>query len=96
MDRITESLLDDFSEQNDLENLPEAERFEHFASYVTVRRQHSETFDSGDIVCGAGNDTGIDAIAILVNGLLVTDLRCANRNPCRGALHRGGLHLRSS
>jgi hypothetical protein len=74
MDRITESLLDDFSNQSGLEKLPQADRFEHFAGYVTVRRQYSETFDSSDIVCGAGNDTGIDAIAILVNGSLVTDL----------------------
>lgn len=52
--------------------LAEKDRFEHFASYVTVRRHHPESFDSEDIVTGDG-DTGIDGIAILANGLLVTD-----------------------
>jgi hypothetical protein len=53
---------------------PEDRRFEHFASYITVRQQHRETFDTADIETGGGNDTGIDAIAILVNGQLVTDV----------------------
>jgi hypothetical protein len=74
MDRITESLLQEFSAENILEKLPEERRFEHFASYVTVRRHFSQTFDTFDIVTGGGADTGIDAIAIIVNGSLVTDV----------------------
>jgi hypothetical protein len=74
MDRITESLLQEFSAENILEKLSEERRFEHFASYVTVRRHFSQTFDTFDIVTGGGADTGIDAIAIIVNGSLVTDV----------------------
>lgn len=74
MDRITESLLDEFSKEHDIAAQPQDKRFEHFASYVTVRRQYSETFDTEEIVTGAGGDIGIDAIAIVVNGSLVTDL----------------------
>jgi hypothetical protein len=74
MDRITESLLDTFSDENGLGSLPQNVRFEHFAGYVTVRRQYSETFDSAEIVCGDGSDTGIDAIAVIVNGSLVMDV----------------------
>jgi hypothetical protein len=74
MDRITESLLNEFSKEHDIERLAQDKRFEHFASYVTVRRQYSETFDTEDIVTGSGGDIGIDAIAIIVNGSLVTDL----------------------
>jgi len=74
MDRITESLLDEFSKEHDISGLAQDKRFEHFASYVTVRRQYSETFDTEEIVTGAGGDIGIDAIAIIVNGSLVTDL----------------------
>src|SRR5713226_5269154 len=70
MDRITESLLDEFSREHDIVALPQDKRFEHFASYVTVRRQYSETFDTEEIVTGAGGDIGIDAIAIIVNGSL--------------------------
>jgi len=74
MDRVSESLLTEFSNEHGIAQLPESERFEHFAGYITVQRHYSETFDSGDVVTGAGADTGIDAIAILVNGALVTDL----------------------
>ena len=74
MDRVTENLLAKFTEEHALSALPEDGRFEHFASYITVRQQHRETFDTTDIETGGGNDTGIDAIAILVNGQLVTDV----------------------
>jgi hypothetical protein len=50
MDRITQSLLADFSTEHGITDLPEDQRFEHFASYVTVRRQYSETLDTADIV----------------------------------------------
>ncbi len=73
MDRISESLLNEFSGEHDIASLPEDKRFEHFASFVTVRRHYSETFDTSEIITGAGDDTGIDGIAIIVNGSLVTD-----------------------
>jgi hypothetical protein len=74
MDRISESLLTEFSSEHDIAKLPEEKRFEHFASYITVRRQYAETFDTEDIVTGAGGDTGIDGIAIIVNGTLAIDV----------------------
>jgi hypothetical protein len=74
MDRISESLLTEFSSEHSIANLPEEKRFEHFASYITVRRQYPETFDTEDIVTGAGGDTGIDGIAIIVNGTLAADI----------------------
>jgi AIPR protein len=83
MDRITESLLNEFSAEHDLGSLPEDQRFEHFASYITVRRQHGETFDTSDIVTGSGGDTGIDAIAIIVNGLLITDVEALEEHANR-------------
>ena len=73
MDRVSESLLTEFSEEHNLQ-VSEDQRFEHFAGYITVQRHYAETFDPGDIVTGAGGDTGIDAIAIIVNGVLITDL----------------------
>ncbi len=74
MDRITESLLNEFSAEHDITHLPEETRFEYFACYVTVRRHYSETFDIEDVVTGAGGDTGIDGVAIIINGSLVTDV----------------------
>ena len=74
MDRITSALLTEFSSQNQLDNLPEDTRFEHFATYLATSRHVADTFDTADLVAGAGGDTGIDAIAIVINGSLVTDL----------------------
>lgn len=73
MDRITTALLGEFSTEHALEHLEESQRFEHLASYLCVGRHISETFETGDVVVGDGGDTGIDAIAIIVNGALVTD-----------------------
>jgi hypothetical protein len=73
MDRITSSLLDEFSKEAGVEKLPEDQRFEHFATYLAAGRFLSETFDTHDVVLGSGSDTGIDAVAIIVNGALVTD-----------------------
>src|SRR5512134_3085410 len=73
MDRITKSLLDEFSREHDLSKLPEEKQFEHFAAYLTAGRLLSESFDTSDIVTGSGGDTGIDSIAIIVNGSLVGD-----------------------
>lgn len=73
MDMITNSLLDEFSTEHELRGLPRDQQFEHFAAYITVRRHYSETFDTEDLLTGSGGDTGIDAIAVIVNGKLVTD-----------------------
>ena len=74
MDRITEQLLGQFSTENSLEGLAEDVRFEHLTAFLTVRRHYSRALDSNDIVTGSGGDTGLDAIAIIVNGVLVTDV----------------------
>ena len=73
MDRISESLLNEFSTEREIAHLKEDKKFEHFASYITVRRHYAETFETEDIVVGSGGDSGIDGIAIIVNGSLVTD-----------------------
>jgi len=80
MDKITESLLNEFSTEYSLLALSESKRFEHFACYSIVKREHTETFDTVDLVVGddssskQGGDTGIDAVAIIVNGKLITDI----------------------
>ena len=78
MDRITKSLLDEFSRDYGLEGLGEDVRFEHFASFVTVHRQHSETFDTSEIVLSESGGMGIDAVATIVNGSLITDIDSFN------------------
>jgi len=73
MDLITESLLSSFVEEQGRTSLPSDCQFEHFASYITIRQQYKEAFDTDDVATGGGNDTGIDAVAVLVNGRLVAD-----------------------
>ena len=70
MDRITSALLTEFSVENQFEKFPEETRFEHFAAYLATSRHVADTFDTADLATGAGGDTGIDAIAILINGSL--------------------------
>ena len=74
MDRITTSILEAFSKENKLEALEEAEKFEHLTAYLTIRRHFSRALDTTDVVVGKGGDTGVDAIAIVVNGALITDV----------------------
>lgn len=79
MDRITESFLGEFVDRHELSDLPVNEQFEHFASFVSVRRHYNgESFDTGAIHTGGGGDLGIDGLAILVNGSLVTDVDSLN------------------
>lgn len=73
MDRITTALLGEFSSDNGIEALPEEGRFERFAAYLAVSPHVLDSFDTADIATGSGSDTGIDAIAIVVNGSIVTD-----------------------
>ncbi len=74
LDRVTESLLGSFSTENGLGELPEDKRFEHFAAFSVIRRHYSRAFKTDDVVLGGGGDTGIDAIAVIVNNQLVTDI----------------------
>jgi hypothetical protein len=85
MDRITERYLAEFSEEYNLSELEEAKRFEHLACFSVIKQHYNIHFDTEDVVTGdgdynqngndgKGSDTGIDGIAILVNGSLVTDV----------------------
>ncbi len=51
----------------------EAEDFERFVTHVVVAPQIDASIDYSNVMTGAGGDTGLDAIAIVVNGQLVTD-----------------------
>lgn len=74
VDRISEALLKEFVEGNNLTKLKEDKQFEHLAAYLAVRRFYSDQFDTFDVVTGAGDDTSIDGFAALVNGRLIADV----------------------
>jgi hypothetical protein len=73
VDRITKQLLTEFVDQNGLATFAEDKAFEHFAGYLVTSGHYSESFASEDIAVGAGGDCGIDCIAVLVNGTMVTE-----------------------
>jgi hypothetical protein len=67
MDRITTAQLVEFCAEYGLTDAAQDAQFEHFCAFATLRRHYSRAFDPSDIVTGAGGDTGIDSIAIVVN-----------------------------
>lgn len=73
MDRVTKSLLNEFSTEHGLEKLDEDSQFEHFAAYLTIGRHLGDGDEIADLVIGSGGDTGIDALAIVVNGVFIED-----------------------
>ena len=73
MDRITKSLLSEFIVEQSLTALPEDKQFEHFAAFLTIGRSLAESLDTSEVVIGTSGDTGIDSLAVIVNGSLVGD-----------------------
>lgn len=73
MDRITRKLLQDFLEAQELTTGEEPSDFELFSNYAILSNEYNKTFDVKAITIGGGSDTGIDGLAIIVNGHLVDD-----------------------
>lgn len=74
MDRITKQLVEDFLKLHEIESVSSSEDFEIFSNYCVLSKEYNRTFDPAEVGIGSGNDTGIDGIAIIVNGYLVTDI----------------------
>ncbi|MFY7866713.1 AIPR family protein [Roseateles sp.] len=73
MDKITKSLLDTFSTQNELNKLKEPIQFEHFSNYCITSKLNRTSFDLDDIHTGSGGDCAIDGLFLNVNGKIITD-----------------------
>ena len=73
-DLILAGYVNSFAQQRGLSNLPEPELFEAFTTSSILRKYHqSDTIGmEEEILIGGGGDGGVDAIAILVNGRLVS------------------------
>lgn len=71
MDKITQNLMNEFLKHQDLTHLNAADGFERFANFVTVSGEHSDSFDVEEL-SSPDTEVGIDGIAVLVNGVLVT------------------------
>lgn len=74
MDRITKTLLNDFLKTQEIVNKDESSNFEKFVNYSILSNEYNKSFDIDSISIGSGNDTGIDGLAIIVNGHLIEEL----------------------
>ncbi|GAA1853737.1 AIPR family protein [Myceligenerans crystallogenes] len=73
MERVIQSLLEAFQQDQDLTKLPEPEAFEAFAAYCVLSSYHNDPFNPDAYRTGGGNDLGIDAYAVLIDGDLYRD-----------------------
>jgi hypothetical protein len=75
LDRIILSLLTEFSKEFEITDQAEDNRFEQFTAWLTVRRHYTDsTFNPAELWTEGGDDTGIDAIGVIVNNNLITDV----------------------
>lgn len=74
MDRITKTLLQDFLKTQEIISDDESKNFEKFVNYSILCNEYNKNFDVDAISIGSGNDTGIDGLAIIVNGHLIEEI----------------------
>jgi hypothetical protein len=73
MDRITKSLINELLANEELNSEGDSKDFEKLVNYCVVSNEYSKTFDLNLVTVGEGGDTGIDGVAIFVNGQLIED-----------------------
>lgn len=73
MDMVIGGLTREFQKTHDLTSLPESEAFEAFAAYCVLSSFYESEFAPDTFRTGGGNDLGVDAFAILVDGELLHD-----------------------
>ncbi|MDB5287332.1 MAG: hypothetical protein JWR05_2281 [Mucilaginibacter sp.] len=74
MDKITKSLITELITNQELTSDGESKDFERLVNYSIVSNEYTKTFDINVLTIGDGNDTGIDGLAIIVNGQLVESI----------------------
>ncbi len=70
-DKILESYLDDFASEFGFDELNSQDRFAQFVNYCVVSRLTSDSYEVTDLNVDGQGDTGLDGVAILVDGHLV-------------------------
>lgn len=74
VDRITTSYVETFRNEQSLPAGYDATTFEHFANYCILSDSYDEEFNVADVHSGGGADLTLDGTAIIVNGVLVTEI----------------------
>ena len=73
MNQIIQSYLDAHIKEYEIESYDQSTAFEHFINKCIINRLSTERFDPIDVMTDDG-EIGLDGVAILLNGQLVTDL----------------------
>ncbi|MGE4423828.1 MAG: AIPR family protein [Pseudodesulfovibrio sp.] len=71
MNRILKSFVTEFTDGLGFE-CSENDAFEHFSNYSIINSRYNDSFDIGDVHIGKDSTVGIDGLAIIINGRLVT------------------------
>jgi hypothetical protein len=79
VDVVIQGMTREFQETHGLTSLPASEAFEAFAAYCVLSSFHDGPFNPDSFRTGGGNDLGIDAFGILVNGELLHDAEDVSR-----------------
>ena len=75
MNKIAEGLLAEFRKEQLLPaTMPKDTAFEHFAAFLTIGAQIEESLDTSLCVVGEDGQPGVDALGVVVNGALVTEI----------------------
>ncbi|MCW5210842.1 hypothetical protein VU03_03800, partial [Desulfobulbus sp. N3] len=73
MDKITQSLVNSFVEQFELDRLDSATQFEYFSNFCVASKLYRGSFELDSVHSGSGGDSSIDGVCIVVNGRLITE-----------------------
>src|SRR5947207_15797788 len=71
--QILGGYLQDFSEQQGVEKLSTQELFSRFVTYCVISKQAGAPTSLDELDVDGGQDTGIDAIAVIINDRVVSD-----------------------
>jgi len=74
MDRITKQLVKELVKIQEIDTKKESENFESFVNYAVISDEYNRTFNLDDVSIGSGLDTGIDGLAIIVNGTIIDSI----------------------
>ncbi|QKF91406.1 AIPR family protein [Campylobacter sp. CCUG 57310] len=70
-DTVLNNFIDTFSKEYCFESLDDSKKFELFVNYNIVSKFYPRSFDIEELSVDGENDTGIDGIAIIVNGNII-------------------------
>jgi len=94
-DQILSGYLQDFSEQHGVEKLSPQELFSRFVTYCVVSKQAGAPTSLDDLDVDGSQDTGIDAIAIIINDRVVSDREAVDYFRASGRIEVDFLFIQS-